>query len=293
MYIQRFNRRLARLGNGPVSMRRLATLVRSVSSTRTYRPEPRSALQKHKRIISFVGALIVFFTFIIKEGGVEKLKEQTSSIDSAENIFALRSDNSRTQADVSSLKKMFEERLAPAVYSGMGSNASRDEAAFILTQQAVRDAIDRIRASTSNLNDFLRAVPHSRDLDKKLLMINNDVGVYERALERIKRERDVKPTTNSEAKRPPYREYAQDLAHAKELSSQVDLDGVLGGLRRRESEAASARDSALNQSKNYKEELEKKRQRYQVIAIVAYAVGWGFGLIVRLMGGSGLVGDES
>lgn len=74
----------------------------------------------------------MFFTFIIKERGVEKLKEQTSSVDSAENVFELRSDNSRTEADVSSLKVMFEERLAPAVYSGIGSNASRDEAAFIL-----------------------------------------------------------------------------------------------------------------------------------------------------------------
>jgi hypothetical protein len=171
-------------------------------SKRRDHPESRSGLKTHKRIISFIGALIVFFTFMIKEGLVEKLKDQTSSIDSAEKTFALRSDNARTEADVKSLKVMFEERLAPAVYSGMGSNASRDEAAFILARQAIRDSLDRVRASTSNLGDFLRAVPHSRDLETKLATIEKDAGVYERALDRIGSQRATISVRNSESKRP-------------------------------------------------------------------------------------------
>jgi hypothetical protein len=47
---------------------------------------------KIKRILTFVGALIVFSTFVVNESKIAKYKEAAGLIDRAQDIFNLRSD---------------------------------------------------------------------------------------------------------------------------------------------------------------------------------------------------------
>jgi hypothetical protein len=66
------------------------------SSTKT-KPEE-SFFQKRKRLWTFLGALIVFVTFVIKEGVKEELKERLDAINNAETVYAIRQDNTRISA---------------------------------------------------------------------------------------------------------------------------------------------------------------------------------------------------
>jgi hypothetical protein len=50
-------------------------------------------LRKHNRILTFVGALVVFLTFVIKEGLREHLKDLVEALGSAQNIFRIRNEN--------------------------------------------------------------------------------------------------------------------------------------------------------------------------------------------------------
>jgi hypothetical protein len=47
---------------------------------------------RKERLLTLLGSLIIFATFIVKEGVGENLKDLTSSIESAKNIFVLRED---------------------------------------------------------------------------------------------------------------------------------------------------------------------------------------------------------
>lgn len=50
-------------------------------------------IHKHDRLLSTLGALIIFFTFLAREGFRDELKELVDSIDAAQSVFLIRSDN--------------------------------------------------------------------------------------------------------------------------------------------------------------------------------------------------------
>jgi len=51
---------------------------------------------RHRRLLPLVGAIVIFATFIIKEGVRDHLKELAETVDSAQSIFLIRKDNIRT-----------------------------------------------------------------------------------------------------------------------------------------------------------------------------------------------------
>jgi hypothetical protein len=50
----------------------------------------RRFVRNHNRLLTFIGAFIVFTTFIVKEAVRDNLKEYTDSIKIAQNMFILR-----------------------------------------------------------------------------------------------------------------------------------------------------------------------------------------------------------
>ena len=54
-----------------------------------------SFFKRHSRLFSFFGAMIVFATFVVKEGVREELKADLDAIGTAETVYAIRQDNTR------------------------------------------------------------------------------------------------------------------------------------------------------------------------------------------------------
>jgi hypothetical protein len=52
----------------------------------------RMLLRRHAQVLTFVGALVVFATFIVREEVRENLKDLIASIDSAQSVFSTRRD---------------------------------------------------------------------------------------------------------------------------------------------------------------------------------------------------------
>jgi hypothetical protein len=50
-------------------------------------------VHKHDRLLSVFGALIIFLTFLAREKFRDELKELVDSVDAAESVFMIRSDN--------------------------------------------------------------------------------------------------------------------------------------------------------------------------------------------------------
>jgi len=48
--------------------------------------------RRRDRVLTLLGSIITFITFIVKEGIGENLKDQVSSIETAQNLYAIRDD---------------------------------------------------------------------------------------------------------------------------------------------------------------------------------------------------------
>src|ERR1022692_4135025 len=67
-------------------------------------------VQGHHRLLVFIGASIALFTFVVKDEIRQELKDLMDSIDMAENIFMVRSDNREVLVQVAYLQQFLKEK---------------------------------------------------------------------------------------------------------------------------------------------------------------------------------------
>ena len=61
---------------------------------------------RRSRFLTLLGSLIIFATFVVKEGISENLRDLVSSIDTAENLYIMRDDMlQRTNTHIESAKE--------------------------------------------------------------------------------------------------------------------------------------------------------------------------------------------
>ena len=65
----------------------------------------RNFLRRHSRILTVLGALIVFVTFVVKEGLRDRGKDLLASVESAQTTFVMRSDVEDLRLQLRSLQR--------------------------------------------------------------------------------------------------------------------------------------------------------------------------------------------
>jgi hypothetical protein len=235
--------------------------------------------KRHSRFISFIGALIVFGTFIIKEGIRENLKSLVDTIDSAENTFLADRDNnviqetlrsqSRTLARLENVSRKRPNFAKVLMNDGRLMNVSLD------IGKTVQDDIDDVSGLQFSLHRLLNAIPQLKSsaieyLDKQ----------YER---------------NTEA-------YAVWLSSGVALDEKWDqqkqqdaLRALLFeemGLSYARSVLQSSMENILKKAEMAKAKAEEKYKWATWLSYGAYTLGWGLGLAGRLYGGGGIIGGD-
>jgi hypothetical protein len=69
----------------------------------------RSFLKKHHHLFAFVGALLVFLTFVVKEGLQERVRSVVDSLQRAEDIFTIRTDNHVNLMELRTIMAMLQD----------------------------------------------------------------------------------------------------------------------------------------------------------------------------------------
>ncbi len=69
-------------------------------------------MRNRNRLLTYVGAFIVFGTFVVKDGLREHLRDAAGSISAASNVFAIREDNIETRLELADLKKNLADKDA-------------------------------------------------------------------------------------------------------------------------------------------------------------------------------------
>lgn len=88
----------------------------------------KSFFQSHSRLMSIIGAIIVFATFAVKDAIHEQLKELVDRIDAAQFDYALEKSTDNVLLSVSAVSRRVEDIESPGI-ANHGTSASNSDPA--------------------------------------------------------------------------------------------------------------------------------------------------------------------
>jgi hypothetical protein len=212
-------------------------------------------LQGHRRLLLFVGASITLVTFVVKDEIRQDLKDLADSIDSAENVFMIRSDSRDIMEQIMWVQQLIKEQ-GP--------------------RRSVLPPIAYFRSLSAGLNSsvhLLAKVPHGEELDERAAVI---------LLKRNKWMDQSLPPLSPIAERPIPRDSAADAAEeSRALESWKEVFFLNG-------EVQQFGVEVLELAHKVEAQQEHRYRVSKYVSYFLYPLGWLIGLLGTLVGVEGL-----
>src|ERR1051326_7041389 len=223
----------------------------------TMRAKIETWCKKHSHLLVFTGALIVFFTFVVKEGLREEWQNTAETIRTAEYFYATRTN---TMAANSKL----DDVLSTLNYeANKGSDHPLERRLFGLWR-----SVSGFDVEAAHLRDLTDSLPSNDDLRSKENAFENGIKDLREQLYIIQREGPKEPETSE-------RESKASL-----LASSIDSQGM--EVKRR----------ILEHADNIRGKNELYSRYAWWISAFLFALGWGLGLVGKLYGVPEAAGGE-
>jgi hypothetical protein len=227
-------------------------------------------LSKHQLLPAFIGAAVVFGTFIVKETLREHLKDFAESLDRSETLFTLRRDHSFLQSELS----LVHQSLRESKYTRIGAskleeyNQKRGELFGVMS--VFSETLDNCLELVQQL-PAKRGESYIKELDRIQLLFDN----LDKARYNIMP--DVRDSTFVD---PEWFKLRNAILNEMTISVMYDKNDV--------------DRIALKIFADAREVRHENEHWYQVCTWVSYflyTLGWGLGLVGRLVGVGG-VGED-
>jgi hypothetical protein len=133
----------------------------------------RTWLRDHDRLMTILGALIIFATFLLRDWYAESLKDIKDSVDTAQATFVLQRENRTIQERLSWIFS-----LTSVTYTNVLTVPRPNPGKITLVAEEVQyqftfDSINRMRDQLDALDRLFAHVPHSRGDDQKLTSLRS------------------------------------------------------------------------------------------------------------------------
>jgi hypothetical protein len=125
-------------------------------------------LARHNRVLILLGQLIVFTTFIVREGVRENLKDFVDSLDSAQGIFMLQRENSAVSTHLTEIYRAVSATYTNVLSPPPGGIPQLDLLSVELHFQDASDSIQRLKDELGAAQRLLERVPHSKQEEEAL-----------------------------------------------------------------------------------------------------------------------------
>jgi hypothetical protein len=240
--------------------------------------ENQSFFGRHKRWLTFIGALIVFFTFIYNEGVREELKDRSDTLNTAENIFVTRADTNQLPVYMAYLNSRLGDVMRALPHP-------RENAEISL--QTMRETVDltlanvsRIEAADGNLRRVAEALGPNTHNDAILSTI-------ELVVQAAKEHKDIvwrKANEENSASTHDAKNIQQIMNKAQEVTKQCsDL---------RHDQIEPLENAMLAEANSQRTASEEKYKASKKFGYYLFAFGWLLGLLGKLSGAGSIVGDD-
>jgi hypothetical protein len=145
---------------------------------------PKMSHLRPNRFLTLFGSLIVFVTFVAKEGISDNLKDLVSSIETAENMFTLRQETAYRLSSAKSLPPPWSE-----------TEPTRDEKkGFIELWDQQSEAIVRISL------DLATTLPNEKAFQKRARQIINTLRELDSEVDSLRRVQQTEAQNDAELK---------------------------------------------------------------------------------------------
>ena len=233
-------------------------------------------VRRRGKLLSFFGALIVFSTFVVKEGMREYLKNVIDSLDLAQGIFAVRKDNSVTHSQLVLLAGNMTE--IEGLLKHVNGNRSRNLLNVAMwEEQVVTPRIASIDSSLRGIEQFIQTLPHNKDLAARLL------SAQKRLAKDTSLNRDNVGKTRKWLDVGTNRDDPMELLITKLTVDTLEIESsALNDF------TTSISEDAQKAAESYRASVELRYERYSRLSYFLYTLGWTLGLAGRLYGAEGV-----
>jgi hypothetical protein len=234
-------------------------------------------IKKHKRWFTFVGAFIVFATFVAKEVVRDDLKDVVSGFENAQTTFALRDQNmgmTTTMTEIRTRVVALSDKSLPKMPGGVW----RVSQAYAVVEET-RETVELLRQSLVTITALAQKLPKDEKREAELVECTKLVAQtrddYGKALDVLK---DVL-TRAQASKRDLTKEDEQRMVSAETAYIEVQRQAAL--------RIAAFESGVLSEAPKYREEQEYRYAWWNKASYWLYSLGWGLGLIGKIYGVEG------
>jgi hypothetical protein len=231
-------------------------------------PRLKTILTKHHRTLTLLGALIVFITFVVKDGLRERLKDLVSSIESAQNVFAIRNDTAITSTWLQRLQEQVDwvaEKIKLRGTSYAGDVVEQTHSSLEITNEVH----ESLAVSLGNISSLMEKVPGQRDNEARYEDLNKE-------LTNLREQHDV----------------LAQLFVRQPMDIVWKIAPLLNDTQKASDETRALAKDVLATASEARKKREKMMNFVTWLSYVLYTLGWGLGFAGRLYGVNDLSGAE-
>ena len=239
---------------------------------------------------------MIFTTFMLREGKRETLKNESDTLDLANQSFSMRKEEAQTRNLVVRLSGQVAQ-LESAKTSNPVDEVSKSTKTVNEIRQEIYLHLNNEKSSLEGIHILIGHIPANDDLKKRTTRLEEDnKHLWSSDLRLGKAQVDFLKevfTHNQQALLHPAGA-SQTLRHqadqreadqsAEALNFESAFQTLLVSSRQLDAGIAKLDEDALAASESYHEQLEKSYKRYQRWSIVFYILGWLLGIVGRMSG---------
>lgn len=252
-------------------------------------------LRKHSHLLGYTGALVVFLTFVVKEGLGESWRRLAEAIDSAQYAYSVRREiQARDAQNIESMNFLTNLVIESGKLSSKGRETEEDreldENAFVLGLAREFEGID---TSLQDLRTILDKLPTNR-YSESLAYIKTGERDARLQLDFVESgSPGVYPAKNKSAPVPPkwkyVSKYDQHRSHMRIYDGPPDSPhqrgtDLLDSLEDLQFDVDMFRKDVLEDAETIKKHNESLSKYAWWITAWLFTFGWGIGLLGQIYG---------
>jgi hypothetical protein len=230
-------------------------------------------MKRHSRLISFLGALIVFITFVVKDGLADRWKEQASALDTAEAAYSIWSDLSDIRLTVDMIQNNARAAEEVPHYS---DNSMTNQRYWLLYREGVK--LDRVmlalKEQMSKLDELLEKFPHGHEDEVALSRFQEDYQALTKRMGVLDDLMDLALAMDDGKQLP-------DVLGQEQKKSKVP-HRLVTDLNYFSERINGVQERVLAEAKVARKRNETWATRAWWIAAALYTLGWGLAVVGRL-----------
>jgi hypothetical protein len=246
-------------------------------------------IKDHGRTLPFLGALLVFTTFVVKEGLEANVQAESQTLELATQTFLIRGEIIKELPDLADVEKRVD--AARIETQGNAEDKSKAGAQNLATMRlGVKEAnvkLSYTKSSIENMDDLLKAFPRESDYAALSTQLDEQRKTNDKLTGNAK---DLGQQIDHLADQPS-NNHGNDATNTSADLIENQLSRIKAAAGRSDQAVGALSNNARQKAVAIQKWLGERDERYIKISYWVYIAGWGLALFGHIFGVKGAEAD--